>query len=73
MLKSLVFFMFKFFVQSCGIFLKIDVFFSIFRLNLATLCLMSVPTNMVSARTSDSCTLDMAAWFGFPGNFTHKV
>ena len=28
---------------------------------------MSVPTNMVTARTSDSCTLDMASWFGFPG------
>ncbi|XP_067934652.1 pyridoxal-dependent decarboxylase domain-containing protein 1-like isoform X2 [Watersipora subatra] len=34
-------------------------------LNLASLCLMSVPTNMLSARTSDSCTLDLASWFGF--------
>ena len=44
----------------------IHVFF--YSLNLASLCLMSVPTNMVSARTSDSCTLDMASWFGFPGS-----
>lgn len=40
---------------------------SYFRLNLASMALINAPTALVPIRSCDSCTLDMATWFGFPG------
>lgn len=30
--------------------------------------MMTVPTALVPVRTSDSCTLNLASWFGFPAS-----